>query len=272
MSFDYEKSIWGKGMAGLKWSNPTSFRLRQALSALAKLPAGAKVLELGCGAGQFIRAIKKIRPELDCYGCDISQNALDAAKQAGDGVNYQLSAEKILPYENNFFDAALIFDVLEHVEDPDAVLAEINRTLKPGGVFYCFVPCEGDRLSLWYWVKKLARDKKHELTKKYAGHINYFSRRSLFALFKKHNFSVARARYSEHLLGQILGVMVFMAMDRAVRKQKIIQINNETYFAKTKQSTPTQFLKDIVNTLVYLESVIFSKIPSPNAHLTAVKK
>ena len=270
--FDYEKSVWGRGMASLSWKSPTSFRLRQALLALAGLPSGAKVLEIGCGAGQFIRAVKKIRPELECYGCDISKNALEAAKQANDGVVYDLSAPKKMPYANNFFDAALVFDVLEHVDDPDAMLVEINRVMKTGGVFYCFVPCEGDFLSLWHWLKKFIKEKGHELTKQYAGHINYFSRRSLFALFKKNNFDFTRVRYSEHFLGQILGIMTFAAMDRAVRKKKLVQINNETYFAKAKSSPIIKFLKNIVNTAVYLESIIFSRIPSPNVHLVVVKK
>ena len=269
--FDYEKSLWGRGMASRDWKSPTSFRLCQALSALAGLGQGAKVLEIGCGAGQFIRAIKKIRPELNCYGSDISKNAIEAARKENDGVLYSLSEEKKSPYENNFFDAVLIFDVLEHVADPDAMLAEINGLLKNNGVFYCFVPCEGDFLSLWHWIKKLATG-GHELTKKYAGHINYFSRRSLLDLFKKNNFKLIRVRYSEHLLGQILGIMAFIAMDRAVRQKKIIQINNETYFAKEKKSPIVKFLKNIVNTAIYLESIIFSRVPSPNVHLTVVNK
>ncbi len=271
MTFDYEKSLWGRGMASRDWKSPTSFRLRQALSAISRLQPGAKVLEIGCGAGQFIRAIKKIRPELDCYGSDISKNAIEAAQKENDGVQYSLSEEKKSPYANNFFDAVLIFDVLEHVADPDAMLVEINGLLKTNGIFYCFVPCEGDSLSLWHWIKKLA-SRGHELTKKYAGHINYFSRRSLFALFKKNNFDLVRVRYSEHLLGQILGITAFIAMDRAVKQKKIIQINNETYFAKVKPSLALKFLKDIVNTAVYLESLIFSRAPSPNVHLTVTKK
>ena len=184
---------------------------------------------------------------------------------------YGLSEEKKSPYENNFFDAVLIFDVLEHVQDPDAMLAEINRLMKIGGVFYCFVPCEGDALSLWHWAKKLS-GQGHELTKKYAGHINYFTRWSLFDLFKKNNFDLIKVRYSEHFLGQLLGIFVFIAMDRAVKQKKIIQINNETYFAKEKQSRLIKFFKDIVNSAVYLESIIFSRVPSPNVHLTVIKK
>ncbi|MEK7680680.1 MAG: class I SAM-dependent methyltransferase [Patescibacteria group bacterium] len=270
--FDYEKSIWGRGTASLDFKNPTSFRLSQGLSAIAGLKQGAKVLEIGCGVGRFIRAIKKLKPELDCYGCDISKNALEAAKQANDGVVYDLSGQKGTSYASGFFDAVLIFDVLEHVDDPDAMLAEINRIMKQGGVFYCHVPCEGDVLSMWHWIKKFIRQKGHELTRQYAGHINYFSRRSLFDLFRKNNFNITRARYSEHLLGQVLGIMTFWSLDRAVRKKKLAQVNNETYFAKEKRLPIVKFFKDIVNGWVYLESVLFCRIPSPNVHLVVIKK
>ena len=163
MTFNYEQSIWGRGVATLKPSDPRAWRLRMALQALAKLPAESKVLELGCGAGQFIRAVKNLRPELVCHGCDISATALALAKKTNDSVSYEFSSE-VLPYGDNSFDAVLIFDVLEHVENPAAILSEVRRVLKPGGIFYAFVPCEGDWLSLWHLLDILGL--KKELTKK----------------------------------------------------------------------------------------------------------
>lgn len=268
MPFDYEQSIWGKGEANLRWSDPTSFRLRQALAALADLPPVSAVLEVGCGAGQFIRAIKKIRPELVCHGCDISAAALAEAKSAGGGVIYALNGT-MLPYGNGSLDAVLIFDVLEHVEDPDALLREIRRILKPGGIFYCFVPCEGDGLSLWHALD--AAHLKHDLTRKYAGHINYFSRRSLFDLIKQTGFTPVRIRYSEHVFGQLLGVLAFWLMGRAARRRGFAQVNNETYFTQSGSNVPIKFLKDLINSLVYLESAFWSRLPSPNVHLTVKK-
>lgn len=289
MPFNYEQSIWGQGTATLKWSDPASFRLRQCLKSFKKIPSGAKVLELGCGAGQFIRAIKKIRPEWNCYGCDISQTAIDAAKNTNDGVhpvklaaegghpalrgfngvNYDLSTADKLLYPNEYFDAVAFFDVLEHVADPAGLIAEIYRVLKPGGILYAFVPCEGDVLSLWHWLDKFGL--KNDLTKKFAGHINYFSRAEVGDLLLANGFSVVRRRYSEHCLGQKVGIWSFFMMNRAVKKQGGGQINNEQYFARFN-SRGASGLKKIGNTLINLESFIWQRLPSPNLHITAVKK
>jgi ubiquinone/menaquinone biosynthesis C-methylase UbiE len=272
MAFDYEKSIWGHGNASLRLSSPTSFRLRQSLQSLSDLKPGAKVLELGCGAGQFIREIKKIRPELDCYGCDISQHAITIAKQANDGVTYDLSTENRSTYSDNFFDAVLIYDVLEHVENPNLILSEVNRVLKNGGVFYSFVPCEADSLSFWNLLHKLGL--KRELTKMYAGHINKFSRKSLVSLVESHGFAVRCIRYSEQVLGQLLGLAAFFSMDRFAKKSNLHQVNNEQYFYDLGQKGGgvLKIIKNIVNSLVALESIIFSRVPSPNVHLTVIKK
>jgi len=270
MTFDYEKSVWGQGSADLKWSSPSAFRLKQILSSLINLPAGSRVLEVGCGAGQFIRAVKKMRPELDCYGCDISQKAIEHAWAERDEVSYKINEAKKLPYEAGYFDAILVLDVLEHVAGPAELLLEINRALKVGGIFYAFVPCEGDWLSLWNLLDKL--NLKKGITKDFAGHINYFSRRSLAGLYAACGYEIRKKRYSEHLLGQILGVISFYLIKRASKKTGRGQINNEQYFTSIGTSPALRLFKKLVNAIIYLESLVFSVIPSPNTHWTMIKK
>ncbi|OGH80306.1 MAG: hypothetical protein A3I29_04695 [Candidatus Magasanikbacteria bacterium RIFCSPLOWO2_02_FULL_44_11] len=272
MSFNYEQSIWGKGYASPAVTSPTGFRLRQALRAAASLPGGSMVLEIGCGAGQFIRTIKKMRPDLDCYGCDISATAIEAARKMPDGVVYDQSGA-VMPYPNSSFDAVFIFDVLEHVDDAAGLTLEVRRILKTGGIFYSFVPCEGDWLSLWRWCRSIGW--KGDLTKKYAGHINYFSRRSLRRLYAENGFKQIRFNYSEHLLGQLLGIAAFILMDRAARRCGVKQINGEEYFESLNLTMAPKGLfmrlKGFVNALVFWESSLFSRLPSPNVHCVAKK-
>ncbi len=282
MSFNYEQSIWGKGTASARWSDPTAFRLRMALHVIDEVQNAAdtgkvRVLEVGCGGGQFIRAIQKYRPDTECYGCDISESAIAVAKSAGDAVKYAIS-DRRYPYEDNFFDVVLIFDVLEHVERPDEIVHEVRRVLKTGGLFYAFVPCEGDWTSLWYVLDKLGL--KKDLTKKYAGHINYFTRRELTECVinpappeeavREDKFNIQRLRYSEHILGQLLGVLAFHLMDRGAKRSGQAQINNEEYFSKQGGGV-IAVIKKLINTLVYIESLLWQWIPSPNVHVVAKK-
>jgi len=267
--FNYEKSTWGAGDASLKISDPTAFRLKMSLDFLDVLEKKGKVLEVGCGEGQFVRAIKKYDSSLDCYGSDVSQNAIDKAKNYNDGVKYFISEENILPFEDSLFDAVLIYDVLEHVKNPEIILKEISRVLKKDGLFYVFVPCEGDYTSFWFWLKKIGLGNK--LTFKYAGHINYFSRKSLFSLVKNNNFEILQVRYSEHILGQLLGIVSFYLMDKKSKREKNKQLNNEKYFNSFKRSPFGLFaiFKKIINSLVYIESLILRVLPSSNVHIQA---
>lgn len=268
--FDYQQAIWGKGTASLNPSDPTAIRLRHCLSALARVVAGGKVLELGCGAGQFIRAIKQRRPDLECHGYDISARAIALAQQAHDEVVYAVGTGENLPYPVAAFDAVVIFDVLEHVAEVDGLLSEIRRVLKSGGIFYCFVPCEGDQLSLWRHLDRLGL--KHGLTARYAGHVNFFSRKGLRFVLNQHGFVIKRERYSEHLFGQILGVAAFYLMHWRTRQGGKV-INNEAYFEDWKKQSggAGKVARALVNGLVWLESALLARVPSPNVHLTAKK-
>lgn len=271
MIFDYEQSVWGKGTASFFWTTPSAVRLRESLNALAEFNGGEKVLEVGCGAGQFIRALKKRRAELLCYGCDISNTAIAEAKTYKDKVIYENNTATALPYPDHFFDAILIYDVLEHVSDHLSLLKEIKRVLNPGGIIYCYLPCEGDWLSLWRYF---SHTKKFTgLTEKYAGHINRWSRSQWRSIFTSAGLRVKKVRYSEHLLGQILGLAVFSAMDKAARQNGITRLNNEQFFAQINSARGLWWsrFKKVINILIYLESRLLRFIPSPNTHFILQK-
>lgn len=273
MSFDYNQSIWGQDTASLQPSHPTAIRLFQSLKALYNLPAQAKILEVGCGAGQFIRAIKEKLPSSECYGFDISVAAINKAKEAGDAVNYVVGQSDRWPLSDNFFDAVVIFDVLEHVESVEQTMSEIKRVLKPGGLFYAFLPCEGDYLSIWYYLK-FSR-KFDTLTNKYAGHINRFSRLRWKKIVIQSGFQIIDKKYSEHFFGQLLGILAFYLMDRRAQNSNLSQLNNEEYFGNLAQNNKFKklffWLRAMVNSLVYYESRILQNLPSPNMHIVAKK-
>ena len=264
MQFDYEKNLWGKEEATLSLFSPTYFRLKKALQVLKKTSIGENILDFGCGAGRFARALKDYRPDLKVYGCDISKQAIDVAKRTNDGVFYETSDSEKTTYLDKNFSNIFVFDVLEHVYKPTEVLNELSRILKDNGTLFLQVPCEKDWLSLWYWLDKLGL--KKDLTKKFAGHVNFWSRKELEKLIMSAGFKIEKKYYGDHLLGQKAGVLAFYLTAWQARKKNMVVYNNETCMTELKESRGMgwSFFGKTANLFINLEDLIYQKIPSAN--------
>ena len=98
---------------------------------------GKVVLDLGC-AGGFMAESLALRGA-QVTGIDPAAEAIDAARaharDSGLRIGYDVGVGEALPYDSASFDAVVCVDVLEHVADLNKVLAEVARTLRPGGMF-----------------------------------------------------------------------------------------------------------------------------------------
>lgn len=113
-------------------------RVARLLELLDPKP-GNKVLEVGVGAGNILAQIQNA----ELYGIDISEFILGkAAERLGDRAVLQKANAEELPFEDAMFDRVYCSEVLEHVIDPKAVIREMRRVLKPGGVAVVSVPNE----------------------------------------------------------------------------------------------------------------------------------
>jgi 2-polyprenyl-6-hydroxyphenyl methylase/3-demethylubiquinone-9 3-methyltransferase len=94
-----------------------------------------KILDVGCGAGFLSNrlAVEKY----DVTGLDLSQESLDVAKRhdATGSVQYRQGDAMNLPFKDESFEVISAMDFLEHVEDPENLVKEIGRVLKPNGLF-----------------------------------------------------------------------------------------------------------------------------------------
>ena len=102
-------------------------------------PDARDVLEVGCGTGFVLRGIHAALPTAQLTGSEIFSAGLDfAAERLPAARFYQMDATHI-PFRDEF-DVIGAFDVLEHIEDDAAVIAEVGRALRPGGGFLISVP------------------------------------------------------------------------------------------------------------------------------------
>jgi 2-polyprenyl-6-hydroxyphenyl methylase / 3-demethylubiquinone-9 3-methyltransferase len=98
---------------------------------------GKDVLDLGCAGGFMAEALATKGAQVT--GIDPAAKAIDAARRhaqaSGHSIRYDVGVGEALPYSDAAFDAVVCVDVLEHVADLPAVLAQITRVLRPGGLF-----------------------------------------------------------------------------------------------------------------------------------------
>ena len=208
-SFDYESKRWGAAPLRPRPWFMNGLKLRYLLDDLAGVHG--RVLDVGCGAGQVAKAVKRERPDLDVLGCDVSRSAIAAASASPEGVDFRLATAERLPFSDEELDFVWIFDVLEHVDDPGQVLREVARVLKPGGGFHIVLPLEGQPRTLYAlvgagtrWTAKL----------RHGGHIQIFSAERFRDLAASCGLPVTRTRWSYHGLLQVLDLAYFSWLDR----------------------------------------------------------
>ena len=99
-----------------------------------------RILDIGCGDGKFSLLLKQSAQAQEVYGVDISREAVELANAAGIKAFWSDIDGEPLPFEKDSFDAIFCGEVIEHLLDPDHLLDEIHRTLKPGGIAIITTP------------------------------------------------------------------------------------------------------------------------------------
>jgi ubiquinone/menaquinone biosynthesis C-methylase UbiE len=105
---------------------------------------GQTVVDLGCSTGFITHELH--RAGADVTGVDIDEPGLERARQRfGGEVEFLAADGEKLPWDDESVDAVVFNQIYEHVVDPDAVMAEIRRVLRPDGAVYLGL---GNRLTV----------------------------------------------------------------------------------------------------------------------------
>jgi SAM-dependent methyltransferase len=163
------------------------------------------VLDMPCGRGFYLNMFRYVS---DCrlVGAELDWDViLKAQRNVGHLPDIALNNANIyaLPYPDNSFDAAILSEILEHVDDDVAALKEVYRVLKPGGVVAITVP-NADYPFLWDPINKTLESlfKTHIQHGMFAGiwanHVRLYKRDDLRAAAQNAGFTVEEERSFTH--------------------------------------------------------------------------
>jgi methionine biosynthesis protein MetW len=164
---------------------------------------GERLLDIGCGDGAFTVLLKEALNAKEAVGVEVAPEAIDTANARGINAIQLDIDEAPLPFGDAYFDVIYCGEVIEHLFNPDHLLEEIHRVLKPEGTCVITTPNLAgwpNRLALLlgYQPYPTAVSPKHEGVGKLLirgsegqwGHIRVFTARALKELLRLHHFKI----------------------------------------------------------------------------------
>ena len=138
-----------------------------------------RLLDIGCASGFLLEAAKK--RGWNPYGVELSEESASIAQvKFGKDRVFNGTIDKA-SFEDGFFEAVFMVDLIEHVKDVNGFLEQVSRIVKEGGIAAIVTPDAGSlsyRLmgNAWPHIK--------------LEHLYYFSKSTISAILKKHGFRV----------------------------------------------------------------------------------
>jgi len=111
-------------------------RLDEIVSGFSAYRNNGRLLDVGFGAGTLLEAAR--RAKWETYGVEVAESAVEHVRSLGFEVF--CGTLQGAGYPANHFDVVTASEVLEHVPDPQRVLQEIVRVLRPGGLLWMTTP------------------------------------------------------------------------------------------------------------------------------------
>lgn len=143
------------------------------------------MIDMGCGAGYGSNSLSRLAKSI--RGVDLSDEAINHAKRHynAPNLNYQIGDVTKLPFENDSFEAAISFEVIEHLERPEDLVVEAKRVVKSDGFFIVSTPDKqtysNDRNSVNpYHVKEMYEAEFREILERHFEHVTLY-RQGAFA-------------------------------------------------------------------------------------------
>ncbi len=148
-------------------------------------------LDVGTNMGFFLRNAKKLG-KWNLYGVEPSPSLSDMARKYF-GLNIKTAFLEDAKFETEYFDVVTMTDVFEHIANPDKILSEVRRIIKPDGILFIKVPNGLFNLFKLKMAKRMGRLKNYDIFDSYE-HVVHYSDSTLKKMLEKYGFKVIKVK------------------------------------------------------------------------------
>lgn len=227
---------------------------KKFLSLHPSLPAGTKVLDFGCGAGEFIAELQKRGCET--WGVDSDSVDIDIAKRYYGLKNvYAMSFNDFLMKDDlPSFDIITFFEVIEHLDNPLEFIRKVRNFLKPGGSIFMSTPSRERMLADFYqWDFP-------------PYHLSRWNKMAICKLFRRIDFEIVFLGYSDEyihfldLTGIFSGKFSFASLRK--REKNVPCISTDFSGRNQKLDIRKSIIKECISLLRTVKHITLNVLPA----------
>ena len=165
-------------------------------------PGFSSMLEVGCGTGYVLSGVARVHPRASLFGSEIFSEGLKFAASRIPGATFMQMDARDIPFRDEF-DVVGAFDVLEHLQEDEQVLAQIHSALKDDGIMMITVPQHA-----WLWSH----------TDTYACHVRRYRADDLHQKVEAAGFQILRS--TSFISALLPAMLASRAMQRRAPAEK----------------------------------------------------
>lgn len=200
-----------------EFDQPKFLKALELIEEITPATSGRRLLDVGCSVGHFLEVARSLK--WNGMGIELNEAAADHAESKGFQVIRRPLVVGLFPAES--FDVVTMWDVLEHIPDPEYILGVIEEILAPDGLFCLIVP-NADALA--------ARIMREKCTMfRGSSHVNIFNRHTLSSLMERLGFE---CRNMISLIGEINVINNWLSYQDpyrgdSIEKKSVLNLINE---------------------------------------------
>ena len=231
------------------------------------LRPGDRLLDLGCGFGRH--AFEALRRGAHVIACDLGIDELQrvratvAAMWEADEIGPETVLETAngdatrLPFADSSFDRVIASEVMEHIHDDDAALAELARVLRPGGTIAITVPAALPERICW----KLSSD--YHAPAVVGGHVRIYGRHDLHDRMAAAGLVVNGDHRSHSLHSPYWWLRCAVGPDRPIEDHRLVRLYHRFLtWDIVKAPRPIRTLERLLNPILGKSLVVYATKPT----------